>query len=61
MIKKLLAKLLGKVVKNDVAADMIADKIDDVIMDVADKHTDGLASKAEAVVKAKKARRRAKK
>jgi hypothetical protein len=51
MFKKLLSKLIGKVIKSDAVADVIADQVDDVIMDVADAHTGGLVSKAEAAVK----------
>lgn len=55
MFKKLIKKLVRKVTKNPIVAEAVAEKVDDAIMDVADKHTGGLASKAERAVK--KARR----
>jgi hypothetical protein len=51
MFKKLVKKLVRKVVKNPIVVEAVAEKVDDALMDVADKHTGGLASKAERAVK----------
>lgn len=54
MFKKLFAKLARKVGAKPIMAEIIAGKADDVIMDVLDAKTEGLASKAEEIVKRKR-------
>lgn len=59
MLKKIFRGLAGKLVKDPLVRDAIAAMADDVVTSIADKHTGGIASKVDQLIKRRKAKRRA--